>query len=111
MLEELRRVPAESFDYIVAADVFIYVGDVTAVIPACFRALRKGGALIFSCETADEAEGALVLRPSKRYAHSHASLRALCEHAGFGKYQAETVDLRFEVNAPIPGFIAIAEKT
>ena len=37
---------------------FIYVGDISAVIPAAFTVLRHGGALIFSCETADEAEGA-----------------------------------------------------
>ena len=110
LLKDLRQSAAESFDYVVAADVFIYVGDVTEVIPACHRVLRRGGALIFSCETAEESEAALLLRPSKRYAHSRSSIERLCRTAGFANCALEPIDVRFENNAPIPGFIAVAEK-
>jgi predicted TPR repeat methyltransferase len=109
-LDELRATPAGTYDYVTANDVFIYVGDVSEVIPAAFKAIRPGGALIFSCETAQDAEGALVIRPSKRYAHSVSSIQVFCRDAGFESCAIETIDLRFERKVPIPGFIAIASK-
>jgi predicted TPR repeat methyltransferase len=108
--DDLHRVRHASFDYVTAADVFIYVGDLSEVIPACFNALRPGGALIFSCETAEESEGSLVLRPSKRYAHSQDSVKGLCREAGFSICRIEPLDLRLERDVPISGFIAVAEK-
>jgi predicted TPR repeat methyltransferase len=110
LLDELRAAPAGTYDYVTANDVFIYVGDVSEVIPAAFKAIRPGGALIFSCETAQEAEGALVIRPSKRYAHSVSSIQAFCRDAGFESCAIETIDLRYERGAPIAGFIVIAAK-
>jgi len=111
LLDELRRTAADSFDYVTANDVFIYVGDLSEVIPLAFDALRHGGALIFSCETADESEAALVLRPSKRYAHSRSSVEALCRDAGFSSCDVEPIELRFDVgNIPIPGFNVVAHK-
>lgn len=111
LLSVLRETTPASFDVVTANDVFIYVGDLAAVVPACFEVLRPGGALIFSCEAAEETEGALVLRPSKRYAHSRTSIQALCRNVGFASCEIETIDVRLENNVPIPGFIATAEKT
>ncbi|HST27457.1 MAG TPA: methyltransferase domain-containing protein [Rudaea sp.] len=111
LLDILRETAPSSFDIVTANDVFIYVGDLAAVIPACFEVLRPGGTLIFSCEAADAAEGAFVLRPSKRYAHSRASIEALCLAAGFARCTIEAIDVRLENDVPIPGFIVVAEKT
>jgi predicted TPR repeat methyltransferase len=110
LLDALRQTPPGSFDYVTAADVFIYVGELSEVIPAAFASLRVGGAMVFSCELADESEGDLVLRRSKRYAHSRGSIKMLCRNAGFDSCKFEAIDLRLENNAPIAGFIAIAEK-
>jgi predicted TPR repeat methyltransferase len=110
LLDELHQAPPVSFDYVIATDVFIYVGELTEVIPAAFACLRGSGALIFSCESTNEAEGDLVLRASKRYAHSRTSIESLCRNAGFSRCSFDTVDLRLENNAPIVGFITLAEK-
>jgi predicted TPR repeat methyltransferase len=111
LLEELQRTAPGSFDYITANDVFIYVGDLAEIIPASFVALRSGGAMIFSCETASDAEAALVLRPSKRYAHSSQSIEALCRDAGFSRWAIELIDLRLDEGAiPVAGFITVAHK-
>ena len=109
--DELLRTAPESFDYVIANDVFIYVGDISAVVPAAYSVIRTGGAFIFSCETADDAEGALVLRPSKRYAHSPGSVERLCLDAGFARFAMEALELRLEANVPIAGYIAVAEKS
>jgi predicted TPR repeat methyltransferase len=110
LLDELRATPAGTYDYVTANDVFIYVGDLTEVIPATLKVIRHGGMLIFSCETAQESENALVMRPSKRYAHTVSSIQALCRGAGFDSCTIEPIDLRFEREVAIPGFIAIAKK-
>jgi predicted TPR repeat methyltransferase len=110
LLDALRQTPPGAFDYVTATDVFIYVGELAEVIPAAFACLRGGSAMIFSCESSDEAEGDLVLRASKRYAHSRSSIESLCRNAGFSHCSFETINLRLENNAPIAGFIALAEK-
>ncbi len=110
LLAELRETAADTYDCVTANDVFIYVGDLSEVIPAVFPVVRKGGVFIFSCESADEGEGDLVLRPSKRYAHSRSSIERLCQAAGFGTYTIEPIDLRFDNTVAIAGFIAVVEK-
>lgn len=111
LIDTLRATAAQSFDYVIAADVFVYVGDIAEVIAASHRVLRPGGLLVFSCEGATDAEGAFVLRPSNRYAHSRASVQALCDATGFSSCTFESIDVRMENNAPIPGFLAVAEKS
>ena len=111
LLAELLRTAPDSFDFVIANDVFVYVGDLSAVIAGSFRAIRKGGALVFSCELADESEGALVLRQSKRYAHSRGSVEALCRDAGFSHFVFEPIEVRLEANVPVAGFVAVAEKS
>jgi len=110
LLAELHALAPDAFDYVTANDVFIYVGDLAQVIPASFAALRSGGALIFSCESTNDSEADLVLRPSQRYAHSADSVTALCLSAGFASCTIEPVQLRLEGNVPIAGFIAVAQK-
>ena len=109
-LAELRSTPAERYDCIAACDVFIYVGDLSDLIPAAFRALRPGGMLIFSCEDARADEGDLRLRASGRYAHSRTSIVDLCRDAGFAGCTFEDIVLRLEADSPIVGYIAVAEK-
>ena len=111
LLEELRNSAAGAYDCVTALDVFIYVGELGTVIPAACEAVRNGGALIFSCETAEPAEGDLVLRRSQRYAHSRESIRKLCRDAGFASCAIEPIDVRLEGDKPIPGFIAVAQKS
>lgn len=108
--DELRDSAASSYDYVIANDVFIYVGDLTEVIPAAYRALRAGGALIFSCELAGLDEGDLHLRASMRYAHAQHHVEGLCRAAGFAGVAVEHLDLRTEHETPVAGFIVVAER-
>ena len=71
---------AAAFDLIVAADVFVYIGDLTKVFSGVRQALRPDGLFCFSVE-ADE-EGDYVLRSSNRYAHSLGYVRRLADQYG-----------------------------
>jgi len=107
---EMQEIAADSFDYVTACDVFIYVGDLTQAIAAAFRVLHPGGALIFSCELAQEAEGPLVLRSTKRFAHSRSSIEKICLDTGFRTCKIETLELRLDSAGVIDGFNVVAEK-
>ncbi|SNT34866.1 Predicted methyltransferase, contains TPR repeat [Noviherbaspirillum humi] len=68
----------EAADLIVAADVFIYVGDLSRIFPAVRRLLTPGGCFAFTVEES-KAGNDLQLQPSLRYAHSEAYIRQLAQ--------------------------------
>jgi predicted TPR repeat methyltransferase len=105
----LEATPA-SWDAIVAADVFIYIGDAEPALRAAARALRPGGRLIASFENADpDGSGpGYSLHPSGRYRHSAAHIDAMLASAGLRVVADEPVPVRLEMGAPIPGRIVAA---
>ena len=70
-----------SFDLIVAADVFIYIGELSAVFKGAHRALRPGGLFAFSTEVSEGAESRLL--GSLRYSHSAAYVQRLAAETGW----------------------------
>jgi predicted TPR repeat methyltransferase len=82
-------------DLVVAADVFIYVGDLTPVFSGVRRVLQPGGVFAFSVEPAP-AGPAWVLQPSLRYAHGDAALRALAAANGLQVQRVERGALRVD---------------
>ncbi len=69
------------FDLIVAADVFIYIGDLSGVFAGARGALRAGGLFAFSTEVSEGVDSRL--QGSLRYAHSAAYLRRLAAETGW----------------------------
>ena len=96
-------------DLVTAADVFAYLGDLAPVADAVARALVPGGLFLFSVEAHDGAE-TCVLRPSLRYAHSEAGLRAVLAGAGFETLRLDRADIRMDQGAPIAGFLVAARR-
>ena len=68
-------------DLIVAADVFIYIGDLAPVFSAARQALRPGGRLAFSVETLERP--GFELAPTRRYRHSRDHVEQLAGDHGF----------------------------
>ncbi|HQP65821.1 MAG TPA: hypothetical protein PK072_04170 [Quisquiliibacterium sp.] len=91
-------------DLVVAADVFIYVGDLMPVFAGVRRVLEAGGLFVFSVETTDAPAG-IVLLPSLRYAHSDAYVRACAAAHGFTVVDVRPTVLREEQQRPIDGLI------
>lgn len=94
------------YDLIVAADVFVYLGDLAPVFQACRTALRTGGLFAFSVESEDQGEG-YVLRKTDRYAHSATYIRKLANAAGFKEVSRDEVMLRKHKGAPVAGHIFV----
>lgn len=102
-------VPAGA-DLVTAADVFMYVGALDAVFGRVASALRPGALFAFSVE-AHDGPGEIVLRPSRRWAHSEACLRRLLDANGLALLSLERDTIRMDRGAPIEGFVAVARRT
>ncbi len=94
LLAHLRDT-ALQHDLVVAADVFIYLGDLAPVFSALAPVLRPGGVFAFSVESGP-ADQAYVLQPSLRYAHGETALRALAAARGFDVLHSEAGALRVD---------------
>lgn len=90
-----------AYDLAVAADVFVYIGDLAPVFRAVHAALRPGGRFCFSVEAGDGAD--YVLRPSNRYAHAPDYLQRLAAATGFTVLASQAIEARQENGAPIGG--------
>lgn len=89
----------DAFDLVFAADVVIYLGDLTELFRTAHRALRPGGLLALSTEIA--AEG-WIFRSSGRFAHSHSYVTQVAQ-PGFALLEHQTIALRQEGRAVIEG--------
>lgn len=96
-------------DLVVAADVFLYMGALDRIVATIAALLPQGGLFAFSVERHDGLEP-LVLRPSRRYAHSEAPLRDLLAGAGFTIVSLEAHPIRMDRGEPIEGLIVVARK-
>lgn len=98
----------QAWDVLVAADVFVYIGDLAPVLAAAQAALRPGGWLLFSVEQG-AAEG-FALREAGRYAHSAGYVRALASRCGFAVRSEQAAVLRQNLGADVPGWLYLLQK-
>lgn len=92
--------PHPQFDFIVAADVFCYLGNLEPVISACFPT-----PLCFSVEN---GESDFALSPQGRYQHSPQYVKNLLSKIGYNNIQSFPAALRSENAAEVSGTIFIA---
>jgi predicted TPR repeat methyltransferase len=104
-LVEFLQKQTKSFDLAVAADVFIYFGDLSKVFHTIRGALRDGGFFGFSVEAGEDRD--FVLRDTCRYAHSFAYLRRLVEEHGFALEIIESRVIRQQDGADVVGHLAM----
>jgi len=97
-------------DLVLAADVFVYVGELSEVFAAIKSALRPGGVLAFSVEKIRESEGDLVLRESRRFSHSRSYIEGLVEKTGLELIELTDAVLRVDGRDIIKGMIVVVRK-
>jgi predicted TPR repeat methyltransferase/exonuclease VII small subunit len=93
-----------SYGLVVAADVFIYIGDLAPVFAGVRRVLAPGGLFAFSVES---AAAGVELGAQLRYRHGEDRLRALAAAQGFDWLAFEPAVLRHEQQQPIAGRLAV----
>lgn len=97
--------PVPTYDLIVAADVFIYLGALERVVGWVAGALRPFGRFAFTVEVHDGP--GFVLRESQRFAHSQSYITDLLAQGGFGRIDVQEVDLRKDRGAPVPALVVV----
>jgi predicted TPR repeat methyltransferase len=96
---------AEPCDLVLAADVFIYVGDLGPIFQEVGRLLRPGGLFAFSLETTPGAD--YVLQPNRRYAQSPNYVHRLAGEHGLKAVEETRVKLRRHGGADAWGLVMV----
>ena len=118
LLTMMRSEAASSYDVIILADVFIYIGKVDEIIAEIRRLLSPGGVVAFSIETLDASlhEGPsrsvqldYQLRDTGRYAQSVAYMDRLASAFGFTIKAMVGTPIRVEGGKPVNGYLALWE--
>jgi predicted TPR repeat methyltransferase len=97
-----------SFDLIIAADVFIYIGALDELFPAMAARARSGTWLACSIERSEGAD--VALRPSGRFAHSAVYIEARATAAGFRVERAVDAVIRKGDDGEIDGVLYLMRK-
>lgn len=103
----------ETFDLIVSADVFIYIGDLERLFAGARRALATGGVFCFSIELAASGSGSgsdsdgagtgFALQPSLRYTHGAGYIRELATRHAFAVERSLHAPLRQDRQQTVDG--------
>lgn len=94
------------YQLVLAADVFMYFDDLTAVLCAVAKVMASPGQLAFSVETHEN--GGVILRDTLRYAHGEAHVRASLAASGLNPLSLDYASTRTEKGVPVPGLIVVA---
>lgn len=97
------------FDIAVAADVFVYIGDLDAVFAAVAAALRPDGLFAFSVEAGSD-DTDFLLNPRRRYAHSLPYLQRLADAHGLSVESARHSVIRKEGDEPVDGLLVVLRR-
>jgi predicted TPR repeat methyltransferase len=103
----LRASDPVAYDLVLAADVFIYIGDLAEVFREVDRVLRIGGAFAFSTE--EVQDGTYTLLASGRYAQSRQYVESLA-FPNFDFLIADATTIRKESGRPLPGRLYVLRK-
>lgn len=104
----LRTGAPARYGLVLAADVFVYFGDLMPVFAQIMDALEPGGWFAFSVETT-EGDGYTIL-PSNRFAHAPAYVEGIAAAAGFGVIETTPASLRQEHGQDVPGRLFLLRK-
>ena len=97
------------FDLILAADVFVYMGDLNTIFNEVSQKLAPEGLFAFSIEQL--SQGDYVLLPTARFAHHSHYIEQLAQQYGFMVMKAHQCTLRQQQGKPINGMILVLRKT
>lgn len=116
LLAMMRGEQASSFDVIIAADVFVYLGRLDEIIAETKRLLRPGGVFVFSVESCQappngeavrDDERDYQLKNTGRYGQSVEYLTRLASANGFHIQELSATQIRTEHEKPIDGYISL----
>ena len=103
--EALHKV---QYHLVLAADVFVYCGDLAPIAAAVAGVLGSGGLFAFTVETHDGR--GVLLRETLRYAHSADHVRDAQQRAELTPLTLESASTRTEKGVPVSGLVVVARR-
>lgn len=100
-IEAFLQADDATFDLVVAADVFVYVGNLKRVFELIRRRSAEGAIFLFSTEISEA--GDFVLNPTGRYGHAKTYIEALSRETGFAVIRSARQPLRTENEEMVMG--------
>ena len=91
----------QTYDLILAGDVFVYFGDLSPLLQTLRRALRPEGLLAFNTESSGLSD--YQLNTTGRFSHQKTYIEVLAEFHHFEIVHAERITSRMQNNAPVHG--------
>jgi predicted TPR repeat methyltransferase len=116
-IAEYLNQTAMPWPIIIAADVFVYFGELRDVLVAVHTRLEPGGWFLFTVEelpskpeATEQHERNWLLGATGRYSHSMSYLVQAAKEVGFTIRTLRREVLRMEVDAPVAGILAVWER-
>jgi predicted TPR repeat methyltransferase len=97
----------EKYQLVLAADVLVYVNDLTPIFAAAARVLAPEGLFAFTVET-HSADGVKLL-PTLRYAHGTPYIRRTLGAADLSPASVVNAAVRSEKGAPVNSLVIVAQ--
>jgi predicted TPR repeat methyltransferase len=97
------------YDLVIAADVFVYVNELSPIFAAVAQLSAQGSIFAFTAET--HAGSGVKLLPTLRYAYAEPHLRALLGAAGFSVPHLAETSVRSEKDRPVESLVVVAQKS
>jgi predicted TPR repeat methyltransferase len=99
------------YGLVLAADVFVYVGDLAPVFGQVARAVRPGGWFAFSVEALEGAGNMdYAITPSNRFAHALGYVERLAAQTGFARVETRQAALRREHGRDVAGHLVLLRR-
>ena len=110
-IENFLAATEERYDLVLAADLFVYIGDVATIFKQIATVMTNGGFYCFSVQTPADGANGWMLGPDHRYAQAHAYITRCVEDSGLDltDYRAG-IPIRLEGGKPVAGAIYLARK-
>ncbi len=100
----------EKFDLIYSSDVFVYFGNLDAIIRSGASYLVEGGRIAFSVEKLKDSTTGYQLFPSGRYAHTQMYIQDCLNRHGLESLEIKEADVRNQAGNPVKGLLIVAIK-
>jgi predicted TPR repeat methyltransferase len=102
ILETIPGMNQESFELILAADVFVYLGALDKIFALVASAIKPQGLFTFTIEEHESTEK-FVLKNTGRYSHSQQYVSNLAEQYNFKILSNKAITPRIQNDTPIVG--------
>lgn len=110
-ISEVVNQTENSYDIIVAADVFVYIGGLSDIFDACHLKMKPGSLFIFSTEKYNNNDSEEYrLYDTGRYKHSIKYIDSLINKYDFELIRHDECPLRKDSGVPVIGNLSILKK-